>query len=334
MAFLAQDPDGSATLQVTRLLRDHSTDNCPLVLSLVEGGGVNRRIMGYLFGISVFHAQREVADQAMRLLEAYASKETLFQAQKLRGTPQYQYSESDYLAKFNNDEFDLFDYLLAYKMCLWHGVRGVRSAYAEVAHQTLNLSFYAHKSLSSGLATLDFVRFLTLPAHKDFDLERSIQWIQPLPVESIHLENVRLLQFPVELFTLSQLKALTINKGTYRLRKPMIVPSEGTYGSPTLQRLTLDGYPILGEGNLGPFPNLREAHLIRCSLESLDFLSKSTLMRELVVHHNRLSTIPSFIEQMTDLQILDFSHNPLVAIHLNMQTFARLKDIEIKFSGK
>lgn len=38
MGYIAEDTTGEFTAQITRLLRDESTDNIPLLLEIVEGG--------------------------------------------------------------------------------------------------------------------------------------------------------------------------------------------------------------------------------------------------------------------------------------------------------
>ena len=110
--FLTNDT-GEMTAQLTRLLRDEETDNCPLLLEIVSGGGVNRRILGYLFGISVAHKQVDIQNRAMDLLKKHASNDTLTQAQRLKSSLPYYYNEAEYLGKYKNPEFDLFDFLLA-----------------------------------------------------------------------------------------------------------------------------------------------------------------------------------------------------------------------------
>jgi Leucine rich repeat len=332
MAFLSEDPDGQATLQVTRLLRDHNTDNSALILSLVEGGGANRRILGYLFGLAVFHHRRDVSQQAMRMLGRHALPDTVRQAEKLKESAQYHYNEQEYFGRYKNPEFDLFDFVLAYKMCAWHAAGQQRGKYFEVAHQTLNLAQYAEPVLTSGFETLDFVRFLTLPAHKDFQIGASIEHMRMLPLESIHIENVRLAYFPVDLFSIKTLTALTIRRGTYRPRQPMQVPDGGPYGSQTLERLTIEGYQMTHEGRFGAMPQLREAHLVRCGLETIDFLSESSLLHRLDLRFNQLKHLPRFIGQMSGLQALDISHNPLESIELDLAALTNLRELDLKIS--
>jgi hypothetical protein len=329
-----QDQDGRMTQQVTRLLRDHATDNCPLLLQLIEGGGANRRLVGYLFGIAVFHASRDTGDHAMRLLRRHASSDTVRQAEKLKESIPYHYNESEYLGRYRNPEFDLFDFVLANKMCLWHRAGGGGSSYFVIAHQTLNLTHYAEPTLTPGFETLDFIRFLTLPAQKGFDLEASMPALLALPLENIHMENMRLERFPVWLLDLPQLRTLTIRRSTYRPRHPMQVPDEGRYGSPTLEKLVIEGYPISGESQLGPFPRLTELSMVRCGLESADFLAESRFLAHLHLRGNHLRSLPKFLGDLVQLRVLDLSQNPLQTIELDLTNLPLLEELDLRISRK
>ena len=88
-SYLKSDTSGAYTGQITRLLRDPETDNCPLVLELIEGGGANNRLLGYLFGMAVFHADRRVNGRAMALLQSNADETTVQQATRLRESVAY-----------------------------------------------------------------------------------------------------------------------------------------------------------------------------------------------------------------------------------------------------
>ena len=110
-AYLASDEGGALTGQITRLLRDEETDNTALLLELVAGGGANRRLRGYLFGIGVAHRQESVQARAMELLRRFASPDTLRQAERLKNSLPYHFNEAEYLSKYSNPEFDLFDFL-------------------------------------------------------------------------------------------------------------------------------------------------------------------------------------------------------------------------------
>lgn len=328
--YLTEDDAGILTAQITRLLRDEETDNCALVLELIEGGGANRRLIGYLFAIAVFHHQKDVSERARKLLQRWASAETVKQALKLREGAAYYYNEVEYLGKYRNPEFDLFDFLLAGKMCYWHRTSANRSPYAVVTHHTLNLTHYPEPVFSPALATLDFVRYLSLPANKDFNLEQSVEHLKALPLESVFSESVRFDVFPTVLFELPRLRTLSIKRGNHRPRYPMQVPGQGPYGSISLEKLIVDGYPIAGESQLGPFPNLREASLVRCSLKHLDFLQKSPLLEHLNARFNALETAPSFISTFTELRTIELSGNPLQLIELDLTRLEKLEELEIK----
>lgn len=334
MSYIQNDESGALTGQMTRLLRDESADNASLLLELVEGGGANKRVLGYLFGLAVFHYQPETAARALRLLQRHASPETGRQAEKLRSGASYYYNEAEYLGKLHQAEFDLFDFLLAYKMCNWHRVGQGRNAYFVVSHQTLNLSHFPGKVLTPALETLDFIRYLALPAHKDFDLEASFSHLAPLPLESVFIENMKLLEFPVVLLKHPRLRTLSIKRGAHRPRQPMQVPDGGPYGSEVLEKLIVDGYPIVGENRLGPFPKLREAVLPRCSLRHLDGLSASLRLEHLNARFNQLETLPDFLSDCTELRTLDFSGNPLRQIQLDLTKLTKLEDLEIRVQNR
>ncbi len=332
--YLSTDESGDYTAQLTRLLRDEETDNCPLLLELVRGGGTNRRVLGYLFGIAVFHPVREIAAMAMTMLQRNAKPDTLRQAQKLKESAGYYYNESEYLSKFGNPEFDLFDFLLAYKMCNWYRLGGTRTNYSLISHQTLNLAQYPENSLSPAIATLDFVRYLALPAHKGFDLVAAMEHLVQLPLESIFIENTRLDEFPVALLQLPRLRTLSIKRGTYRPRQPMSLPEGGPFNSPTLEKFIVDGYPMAGEARLGDFPSLREAILVRCSLGSFDFLQNSKKLESINLKGNNLETLPPFLSDCPELKTLDLSGNPLRVIALNLERLDKLETLDLTIQRK
>jgi hypothetical protein len=333
MGYIAADTSGEFTAQITRLLRDESSDNIPLLLEIIEGGGVNRRIIGYLFGIAVFYAKKPVADQALSILRRYAGAETVKQAEKLREGATYHYNESEYLGKYQNPEFDIFDFILANKMCLWHRASAGRSAYFEVSHRTLQLANYPERCVSASIATLDFIRYITLPAHKNFDLVAAMEHLQHLSLESVHLENIRLDSFPTVLFGLSRLRTLTIKKGTYRPRSPMqVFADHHPLGSATLEKLSIDGYPISGEQFLGPFPALKEVEITRCSLERIDFLQDSLQLTHLILRSNHLAYLPELLGKCTKLKWLDASNNPFQKIELDLRELQELVHLEISLN--
>lgn len=331
--FLAED-DGAYTLQMTRLLRDTETDNSRLLLELIEGGGANRRLLGYLFGIAVFHANRETGSRAMALLQRYASENTVRQAQKLRETATYHYDEAEYFSRYQSAEIDLFDLLLASKMCLWHRNRPGAGSNAQVAFHTLDLRRLEVPVLSPALATLDFLKFIALPAHKNFDLPSTLPLLLQLPLETVIIENVRLETFPVELLALPHLLTLIIRKGNLRPKNPMQVPEGGPFGGMSLEKLILEGYPVAGEERLGPFPALREAALPRCNLGSLQFLAHSPLLERLNARYNRLETLPEFLANCTNLRSLEISHNPFRKIELDLEQLQALEELEIHIQNR
>lgn len=327
--YLSTD-NGGMTTQLTRLLRDEETDNCLLLLELIGGGGINRRLMGYLFGIAVAHKQAEVQARAMALLQKYASPETLTQAQRLKSALPYYYNESEYLGKYRNPEFDLFDFLLAYKMCNWHGIGSARSERYRITHQTLNLSSYPEDRLSEAIGTLDFVRHIVLPAHKDFDLEQAYPLLLTLPLESVFIENTKLNHFPGKLFELPNLKSLSIKRGTYRPRNPMSVAIEAATGSPSLEKLFIEGYAMEHTEHLGDFPKLREASLVRCGLDNINFLKNSRNLEVLNIKFNLLSTLPAFLGTFTAMRILELGGNPFQKIEIDISNMSRLEELDLR----
>lgn len=333
MAFLTDDASGAFTAQITRLLRDESNDNIPLLLELIEGGGVNHRIIGYLFGIAVFHPHKQTALRALKLLQKHAGPDTVRQAEKLKEGAVYHYNEAEYLGKYRNPEFDIFDFILANKMCLWHRAGNNRSPYFEVSHRTLNLIHYPENIISPAISTLDFVQFITLPGHKNFDLDGTMPYLMALPLESVLIENLRLETFPTALFALPRLKVLTIRKGTHRPKGPMVVNPEKTpRHCNSLEKLVIDGYPVENEMMLGPFPALTEVEITRCGLKNLNFLEQSAKLTHLNVRSNQLAVLPSFLGKLTQLRWIDLSLNPFKKIELDLSEFYQLEHFELKLS--
>ena len=332
-SYLSSDSSGDYTVQITRLLRDTETDNCPLLLELMEGGGVNRRLLGYLFGMAVFHNNRLVNGRAMALLQRHASEPTVLQATKLRESVTYHYDEAEYFSRYQSAEVDLFDLLLAGKMCLWHRSRPGQGSSAQVAFQTLDLRRLAVDTLSAALATLNFLKFIALPAHKNFGLAAAIPILLELPLEVVIIENVRIEQFPVALFGLNALHTLIIRKGNLRPRAPMRIPEGGPYGSHTLEKLILEAYPIEGEAHLGPFPKLREATLVRCQISRLDMLEQSKQLERLDASHNQIEMLPHFLSNCQHLRSIKLSDNPFRQINLNLENLLQLEELELKIQA-
>lgn len=328
--YLQTDQSGAFTEQITRLLRDKDSDNCPLLLELIEGGGANRRLLGYLFGIAVFHHMPGISGRAMALLQRFASETTVQQATKLRESVAYHYDEAEYFSRYQSDEIDLFDLLLANKMCLWHrnasaNGNGVRSAF-----ETLDLGRLTARQLSPAITTLNFLKYIALPAHKDFELPTAIPLLQHLPLEVVIIENIRIDTFPAGIFALPNLQTLIIRKGERRPRNPMQVPDSGPLGSASLVKLVIDAYPVHGAEKLGPFPNLREANLTRCQISGLELLAQSRRLEQLDASHNRLESLPEFLSECRQLHSLKLSGNPFRHIALNLEQMTQLEDLEIK----
>ncbi len=333
-AYLQTDSSGAFTEQITRLLRDTESDNMPLLLELIEGGGVNRRLLGYLFGISVFHPNRPTAGRAMALLQRHAAEPTVLQAQKLREAAAYHYDEAEYFSRYQSAEIDLFDLLLASKMCLWHRNRPSQGSNVQAAFQSLDLRRLPFDTLSAALGTLQFLKLIALPAHKNFDLESAVPILLELPLEIVIIENIRVERFPVELFALPHLTTFIVRKGNLRPRAPMQVPVGGPYGSASLEKLILEAYPMQGEEHLGPFPRLREAQLQRTGLSRLDFLEQSNQLERLNARFNQLETIPAFLSDFSRLRSLELSNNPLRKLDLDLENLTQLEELEIKIQNR
>jgi hypothetical protein len=332
--YLQDDAEGQYTARLTRLLRDEHHDNSALVLELITGGGSNRRVLGYLFGLSVFHADKAVSRKALDLLRKHSDDNTVQQALRLREGAAYYYNEADFFEKYAGASFDLFDFVLAAKMCHWHRNSSGHSQYFILSHQTLNLTHFNGTVLPPSVANLDFIRYLTLPSGRDFDLEASFPHLAELPLENVYMENRRLDQFPTVLFRLPCLRTLSIKRGTHRPRQPMEVPEGGPWGCATLEKLIVDSFPLTGEARLGPFPALLEATLPKCALGSLDFLEHSPALEVLDVRQNYLEEIPAFLGGCTALRTLQLSDNPLRKIHLDLERLTVLESLEIKCQFK
>ena len=333
-SYLQNDPEGTYTEQVTRLLRDTESDNAPLILELLEGGGVNARLLGYLFGFSVFHSSRQVSSRAMAMLQKHASEATVHQASKLRESAAYHYDEAEYFSRYQSEEIDLFDLLLASKMCLWHRNRPEKGSNTEAAFQTLDLRRLEVNSVSPALRNLNFLKFLALPAHKRFDLPATIPLLLDLPLEVLIIENIRIDTFPVALLGLPNLKTFIIRKGNLRPRQPMEVPEGGPHGSAGLEKLIVEAYPMTGEENLGRFPSLQEATLPRCQLSRLDFLAKSTKLERLNIRYNQLEELPAFLSDLVHLRSLELSNNPFKKIELDLERLQNLEELELKMQSR
>jgi Leucine rich repeat len=333
--FLSNDSTGELTEPVTRLLRDETTDNSRLILELIAGGGTNRRLLAYLFAIAVFHHERPVADYALSLLRRFSGEDTLRQAERLRNTLPTAFNESDFISKHHSLAFDIFDFLLAYKMCNWHRNGQFRSSYFVIAHQSLNMSAYTEPLLPSSFTTLNFVRHLTLPAIRHFDFKQALPQLRQLPIESIHIENMRLPSFPVELFELRQLVSLTIRRGSYRPRTPMQVPDgPTTFGSATLEKMDVEGYLISNEQQLGPFPQLKQLSMHRCGLSHIDWLASCEQLTVLDLRHNHIVELPPVLAQLRQLQKLDLEHNPITRFNTDLSALVHLKEYKISFMQK
>ncbi len=327
---MSTEDDINYVRQITRLMCDRETDNCPLIIDLLEGMGVNAQLLGYLFGIAVFHSDRYTSGRAMALLERHASEQTVHKAKRLRETSAYYYEEAEFLSRHKSDEVDLFHILLAGKMCLWHRYRPEVGSNAEVAFRTLDLRRLPCRHLSPAITALNFLTFVALPAHRDFDLPSALPLLAQMPMlETVILENIRIEQFPIELLALPRLSVLILRKGTIRPRAPMRVPEGGPYGSKSLERLICEGYPVVGAERLGPFPNLREAVLPRCGLTTLDFLAHSQRVEHLNARYNQIEHLPAFLSKLTALRTLDVSQNPLRCIALDLSQLEHLEALDL-----
>jgi Leucine-rich repeat (LRR) protein len=258
----------------------------------------------------------------------------VLQARKLRETAAYHYDEAEYFSRYQSEEIDLFDLLLASKMCLWHRNRPGSGSNSQVAFQTLDLRRLPVETLSPALSTLNFLKFIALPSHKNFQLDSAVPILMKIALEVVIIENIQIERFPVEIFSLPKLTTFIIRKGNLRPRNPMQVPEGGPYGCATLEKLTLEGYPLNGEERLGPFPKLQEATLQRSNLSRLDFLSESLQLERLNIRHNQLEELPPFLSDFIQLRSLELSNNPFRKIHLDLGQMHQLEDLEIKMQTK
>jgi hypothetical protein len=326
MSFSADQTD----TQVARLLADQSSNNLALVLELILGiSAPTTALRSYVFGIAVFSSEPALRSRAMKLLAAIASDRTIAEAIKVRETIQYHFDESAFFSRMENLELGVFDVLLAYKMCLWHRAPRRDSGFATIAHQTLNLSGFEVPRLDRGISAFHFVRHIWLPAHIGFDVEGSTDQLSQLPLEGVYLESNRMASFPVALFSMPRLRILSIRRGRHRPRQTLRVPDGGPWGSPVLEHLVLEGYPIEGEDRLGPFPRLREVEIHRCKLRGMPFLNQSGALERLSVRNNSLTELPDFIGTLCHLREVDMTENPWETIALDLSGLKELIKINI-----
>ena len=323
------DTSESTAEQLARLMGDEHTDNSELVLSLAESTDNSPRLLGLLLGIAVFHKQRKTSTRALTLVRQKAGEEEHQLAVRLRESASYYYNEAAIFEKYQEEDFDLFDFILAAKMCMWHQPGMNQGGYFIQGHQTLDLTHFSGDVLPASVSSLHFIRYLSFPASKTFDLEASFEHLKGLPIESVFIENTRLQEFPHLLFQLPKLRSLQIKRGTQRPRQPMQVTAEADNHSDTVEIIQVDGYPISGEENLGPFPNLQEACFSRCKIQTLDFLKNSGKLVVLEAPGNELHIAPAFFAGFSHLQEVDLKDNPFTDIQLNLAEMPLLKKLEL-----
>jgi len=328
--YLSNDSNGDLTAQLTRLLRDEGTDNAMLLLELISGGGANQRLKGYLFGIAANHNTPEISKRAMQLMERYCSLETCKQAERLRESRGYYFNEAEFIGKFESNEIDIFDFILAFRMCTWHRSAEVRPAYRQSLLQELDLSQYKGDFLTEAITTLTFVRSIDLPAHRTFNVVASIPLLKQLPIDNIRIEDIKLEFFPVEIFELPNLKKLSIKRRSIRPRHPMQMPEGGPFGAPLLESLTIDSYPFVGTSGLGPFPNLKDVNFNRCLLDDVVFLASSEQLVFIDLRYNQLTEVPHFISQLNDLQEIKLAGNPFKRIEFYPENLPNLQRYHIE----
>jgi Leucine-rich repeat (LRR) protein len=316
--------------QISRLLADQSSNNLALVLELILGiSAPTTALRSYVFGIAVFSSEPVLRSRASKILASIASDKTNAEAVRVRETIQYHFDESAFFSRMDNLELGVFDVLLAYKMCLWHRAPHRDSGFATIAHQSLNLSGFEVPKLDRGIAAFHWVRHIWLPAHVGFDVEGSTDLLKHLPLEGVYLESNRMDHFPVTLLSMPRLRILSIRRGRHRPRQTLRVPDGGVWGSPVLEHLVVEGYPIEGEDRLGPFPCLREVDIHRCKLRGIPFLSQSGVLERLSLRNNSLTALPDFIGTLSCLREVDMTENPWETIALDLSGLKELKKIAI-----
>jgi hypothetical protein len=322
------------TPQITRLLLDHDADNFALVLELIAANGANLRLCGYLMGISAFHSEENIQRRAFSLLEKYAGKA---QAQKVRHIKEsYRYHLSEVEVLFANPALgmDVFDVILAYKMSLWHQNNEKYSDFKNVVHETLNLAAYTGNHLPDSVKNLNFLKYLSLPTHKNFDLEASVEAIKDLPITTLHIESTKIETLPFAFFQFKNLKALYLKKGQSRQRTPLkINPEIGIFASDSLEILQIEGYPMEGVEYLGSFPSLRKVSIVNCQLKKIDFLKNSKKLENLSLNFNQLTEFPAFLSELTELRTLFLNHNPLMLTQMDFSKLTKLEELEFNFSA-
>jgi hypothetical protein len=325
--------EADLTTKITRLLCDHDNDNFALILELIASSSVNARILGYLMGISAFHTDDLIGKRAFSILEKNTGKNFSQKVRHIKESFKYHLNEAEVLFANPNLGVDVFDVILAYKMTLWHQNNEKFSDFKNVVHETLNLSNYMGNQLPESLLDFDFIKYIALPTHKNFDLVASIPMIKNMPLLTLQVEGSKMEHLPVEIFRFANLKALYLKKGQSRQRIAMkINPEDGIFASESLEILQIEAYPMLGVEFLGDFPNLKKVSIINCQLQSVDFLKNSKKLENLSLNFNQLSKFPSFLSELTELRTLFLNHNPLMPTSMDFSQLKKLEELEFNFS--
>jgi len=147
--------------------------------------------------------------------------------------------------------------------------------------------------------------------------------VQKLNLTSLDLTGLKLTEIPREVFTLKQLKQLTL-----RQNKLSEIPKEIVY-LPNLNYLDIS-YNQLSHlpFQMKDLALLRYFNLSHNYIKELPYeVQELVQLEHLDISHNQLVTIPSEIEALISLEYLDLSHNALISLPSVVAQLSKLQQL-------
>lgn len=316
--FLMMEENSELTTQITRLLKQQETDNIPLVLEMITGGGAGKVLLSYLAAIHLFHKDADIRKQSRTLFRKYASA-TLQHHIKSNWKDKYKdRSEDDCRPLYIHPELDVCAFLLAFHMVRIHEPGNPRRPTGLVLRDV------PAAGISEILTDFGHITYLNLDLKDTLDFPRLVGYIQQLPLThlSLHLTTDTV---PAALFAMPLLHTLTI---TTRSATSLTIPVLDGLNVP-ITDLRIYNTPLLHAERLVACKQLKNLNLSSCSLPEVSFIASMSGLQRLELTNTGITQIPASFYQLQELEEFDLTCNDLSANTFDFKQLKKLQNVYV-----
>ena len=282
--YLLQEENESLNLELLRLLMSDEIDMQLLAFVLINKGGANQTVLGFLAAIYFTNRTGVVFEETDKILEKYLSREILnvIRYCDLRRS----YSEYSAIKLADSLGIDTEGFLLMYRHTAPdYYKRNFQNSKlvlkdSNIVKFTGAIQYFPH---------IEEIRIINSP---NFDLASSISGLKLLPnLKSLHISHCT-----ISLEKISDLKTLEV-----------IVLNDSTITKTDCSSIST---------------KLKILRIYKSQINNWNFLSKYPNLNELFLDHNQLNYIPDEVFSLKELKKLTFTNNQLTEIDDRLDTFS------------